>query len=329
MSLRLALPICLLSLSKAAVCAAAPSPSTPAPEGHRIPMHLVGKHPRVQVRIDGVDRPLSFVVDTAAGASVVDAALAERLGLLDATPRRMQVQGAGGSTAATHVTALQALSSGDLRWQAQLLAMDLSKVAEGDAPPVEGILGNDLMARFDLRFDLPAGHVLLAPPGSLPRTDCLDNALPQRAAGLQRFAFVPAQLRDGGDRVPVIGVVDTGAAQTVLNPPAARALGVAEDDGRLRRREAGTRGIAEQVIETWLYTLPTLAIGDWQLPPTEVRISALPVFAVLGLADRPAAILGIDALRQRRVDVLANATAVCLGPSDAALPAGGARDAVR
>ncbi|MEN5117574.1 retroviral-like aspartic protease family protein [Luteimonas sp. TWI662] len=315
MSLRFLLSTCLLSLALDAHCAAAASPSIPASQTHRIEMRLVGKHPRVQVQIEGVARPLSFVIDTAAGASVVDAALAERFGLLAPASREMTIQGAGGSAVATRVTALQALSAGDFAWKAQLLAMDLSQLAEGDAPPIEGILGNDLMARFDLRFDLPAGELLLAPPGSLARAECLDNALPQRAAGLQRFAFVPAQLRDGPHEVQVTAVVDTGAAQTVLNLPAARALGVTEDDTRLRRRDAGTRGIAEQVVETWLYTLPALAIGDWQLAATEVRISALPVFSVLGLAERPAVILGIDALRHGHVDVLANAAGVCLGRS--------------
>ncbi|KLI99268.1 aspartyl protease family protein [Luteimonas sp. FCS-9] len=315
MSRRIVLSACLLSLILGAPCAAAASPPTPDGETHRIDMRLVGKHPRVEVRIEGVERPLSFVVDTAAGASVVDVALAERFGLLEAASREMTIQGASGSAAATQVTALRALSAGDFAWQAQLLAMDLSQIAEDDAPPIEGILGNDLMARFDLRFDLPAGALVLAPAGSLPRGACLDNALPQRAAGLQRFAFVPAQLRDGAHEVQATAVVDTGAAQTLLNLPAARALGVAEDDARLRRRDAGTRGIAEQVVETWLYTLPRLAIGDWQLAATEVRISALPVFSVLGLADQPAVILGIDALRHRRVDVLANAAGVCVGPA--------------
>ena len=312
MSLRVLLSACLLSLTLGAPCAATASPSISEGQAHRIAMRFVGKHPRVEVQIEGATRPLSFVVDTAAGASVVDLALAERFGLLEASARDMTIQGAGGSAAATRVTALQALSAGDFAWKAQLLAMDLSQIAEGDAPPIDGILGNDLMARFDLRFDLPAGELLLAPPGSLARADCLDNALPQRAAGLQRFAFVPTQLRDSAQAVAAIAVVDTGAAPTVRNLPAARALGVTEDDARLRRRDAGTRGIADQVVETWLYTLPQLSIDDWSLPSTEVRISALPVFSVLGLAERPAVILGIDALRHGRVDVLANAAGVCL-----------------
>lgn len=164
-----------------------------------------------------------------------------------------------------------------------------------------------------LTFDLPNGELLLAPPGSLSQEGCLDNAMPKRAPVIQRFAFVAAQMTDGEHQVSAMAVVDTGAAQTVLNVPAARALGVVEDDTRLRRRDAGTQGLSTQVIDTWLYDLPAMTIGDWRMPASEVRISALPVFSQLGLSDQPALILGIDALRHSRVAVLANVAAVCLG----------------
>jgi len=312
MSSRAVVSLSLLSLLLTAPLAATSSDPASDVAPHRIDMQLVGHHPRVEVRIEGIDRPLSFVVDTAAGATVIDAALAEEIGLFEAQSRQVQVQGAGGNAGAARVTALRDLAAGSFRWKAQMLAMDLSNIARDGAPPVDGILGNDLMSRFDLRFDLPAGHLLLAQPGSLPRPGCLDNALPQRGPALQRFAFLEARMQDGPYRSPVMAVVDTGAAQTVLNVPAARALGVAGNDARLRLREAGTQGLAGQVAETWLYTLPSLDIGDWQLPAMEVRISALPVFSRLGLDAQPALILGIDALRETRVDVLANAAAVCL-----------------
>ncbi|MCD9006937.1 aspartyl protease family protein [Luteimonas sp. XNQY3] len=321
MSSRIALSVCLLSLALAVPLAAAPAPKPSNGEVHRIEMRLVGKHPRVQVHIEGVDRALSFVVDTAASATVVDAAVAERIGLLDAGAREVQVQGAGGSAGAARITMLRDLAAGSFRWKAQMLAMDLSKIAEDGAPPIDGILGNDLMSRFDLRFDLPAGELLLAPAGSLPRAGCLDNALPQRAPAMQGFAFVPAQMHDGAHRVDAMAVVDTGAAQTVLNVVAARALGVVDDDARLRRRDAGTRGLSEHVTDTWLYTLPALNIGAWRLPASEVRISALPVFSGLGLGEQPALILGVDALRHSRVDVLANAAAVCLATGSPVAPA--------
>ncbi|MDR6990362.1 pepsin/retropepsin-like aspartic protease family protein [Luteimonas sp. 3794] len=312
MSQRLVLTACLLWLGLPAAVASTPSPDTQHAAPHLIAMQMVGKHPRVQVRIDGVDRPLSFVVDTAASVSVLDSTLADALDLLQAAPRQMQVQGAGGSAAPMGVTHTLDLAADGFRWKAQLLAMDLSAIAVDGAPAIEGILGNDLMARFDVGFDLPAERLTLASPGTVPRLGCLDNALPQRNPALQRFAFAPAQLEDGAHQVPAIAVVDTGAAQTVLNPSAARALGVYDDPARLRPREGGTRGISEQVTDTWLYALPSLQIDAMQMAPAEVRVSDLPVFATLGLGEQPALILGIDALRHRRMDVLANGAGICL-----------------
>lgn len=312
MSLRPLLCVCLWLAF--AVCSPVASLAQ-ANTSHRVPMSLVGTHPRIDVRIDSVERPLSFVVDTAAGASVVDAALAERLGLIDTTRTMAPVHGAGGSVAGARVTGSLDLSAGTFAWKAQLLAIDLSHIAEADAPPIDGILGNDLLTRFDTRFDLPARQLTLAPAGSLSTDGCLDNALPGRADALRRFPFVPAQLQDGDRTVDAMAVVDSGAAQTVLNWPAARALGLAEGEARLRSRADGTRGLSNDAIPTWLYALPTLAIDGRALPTTDVRISALPVFATLGLDTRPALILGVDALHEHRIDVLAGAAAVCLRPA--------------
>ncbi|NYZ62947.1 hypothetical protein [Luteimonas deserti] len=47
------------------------------------------------------------------------------------------------------------------------------------------------------------------------------------------------------------------------------------------------------------------------LPASEVRISALPVFPTLGFESTPALIFGIDALRDRRIDVLAAGGGLC------------------
>lgn len=309
----------LAPLAIAAACHAAPATAQPAPAPPQsTAMTMVGDHPRVTVRIEGVDRPLSFVVDSAAGASVVDAALAERLDVIDATRTLPPVQGAGGRVTAPRVTRLLSLASDDVQWRAQLLAMDLSHIADAGAPPIDGILGNDLMSRFDTRFDLPAGRLTLAPAGTLPRTGCIDNALPERGPALRRFAFVPAGLGVGTRTAEAVAVVDTGAAQTVLNRPAARALGLSDDDPRLRLRASGTRGLSKDAVETWLYDGPELTVDGHALPVKDVRISALPVFATLGLDTTPALILGVDALRDRPVDVLAGSEAVCLRPPAAA-----------
>lgn len=290
---------------------AATPPTAAAP--HRIALALQGKHPRVQVQIEGIARPLSFVVDTAAGASVLDLATARQADLLASERTDNLVHGAGGSGATSGRTRPLSLQAGTLAIQATLLATDLSALGGAAGPPIDGILGNDVLARFDTSFDLAAGWLILAPPGSLDSTGCLANALPQRTAMLQRFGIVQAQLQDGTTVTPALAVVDTGAAQSVLNLEGLRALGLRTDDARLRPRASGTRGLGPTAVPTWLYTLPELRIGTWTQRAREVRVSDLPVFKVIGMDTRAALILGIDLLGDTPVHIPVGATAVCLG----------------
>ena len=63
---------------------------------------------------------------------------------------------------------------------------------------------------------------------------------------------------------------------------------------------------------TWLYTLPGMTGSGWQHPAMEVRISELPVFKAIGLEQRPALILGADAMRGSQVDISAGAARICM-----------------
>ncbi|TGQ96135.1 hypothetical protein EN846_34370, partial [Mesorhizobium sp. M4B.F.Ca.ET.203.01.1.1] len=102
---------------------------------------------------------------------------------------------------------------------------------------------------------------------------CQAIALPGRSAGLHQFGFIMLTLGTPG--VEAVAVVDTGAAQTVLNAEAARALGLRTDgsDARVRLRAKGTEGLGGGAQATWLYTLPGMNGGGWQHPSMEVRIS--------------------------------------------------------
>lgn len=280
---------------------------------HAMAMTLVGRHPRIAVQVEGIDRPLSFVVDTAAGGGVMDAALAERAGLLDAPGGAVSVTGASSTVSANRFTRPLAFTAGSFTWQAPMLAMDMSHIARDGDPAIDGILGNDVLSRFDLRFDVPAGQLTLAPPGSSTSTaGCLANAVTERAGPLRHFAFVPARIATTDGVVDVTAVVDTGASQTILNPAAARALGLVEGDPRLRVRKDGTRGLTNVEVKTWLYDLPGFSIGDWTAGALEVRVTDLPVFASLGQKERPAMILGVDALRSARLEIAAGAERICV-----------------
>ncbi|MCF7750538.1 aspartyl protease family protein [Bacillus subtilis subsp. subtilis] len=307
-----------LFVATAAAVASAPITTTAAPSTtpeHVLPMWMQVMHPGVAVHLDGHAEPLRFVVDSAAGATLVDSRIVRRFGLEDTLDQSIgQISGASASSATTHRMRQTDWAIGNVELKIIGLHTDLSSLSDPEkAVTVDGILGNDITRRWDTRWDFVAGQLQLWTPGHLPDgAHCQANALPTRQPGLEGFGFITVRLGDAG--VEAVAVVDTGAAQTVLNAAAARALGLRTDgtDARVTPREKGTEGLGGKPHPSWLYTLPALGSGTWQHPALEVRISALPVFKVIGLEDQPALILGADAMVGGQVDISAGAARICL-----------------
>lgn len=299
----------LLSL----LAAALPAWAADAPE-HVLPMWMQGGHPAVAVSLDGRAEPLRFVVDSAAGATLVDARVVRRYGLDDAQAAVSQAQGASANAARLQRMRSTAWQLGSWQLNASGMQVDLSSLAKDDDPAIDGLIGNDLTGRWDTRWDFGREQLALWTPGrlNLEGPGCQANALPGRSAGLRQFGFIMLTLGTPG--VEAVAVVDTGAAQTVLNAEAARALGLRTDgsDARVRLRAKGTEGLGGGAQATWLYTLPGMNGGGWQHPSMEVRISEVPVFKAIGLEARPALILGADAMRGGQVDIGAGAARICL-----------------
>lgn len=284
--------------------------STPA---HSLPMWMQDNHPAVSVNLDGRAEPLRFVVDSAAGATLVDDRVARRYKLEDSEGSVALAQGASARSAQLRRIRASTWQLGSLQAQIAAVQTDLSKLSTADEPPIDGIIGNDLTRRWDTRWDFAAGKLQLWTPGTLPGgPHCQANALPARGPAMKGFGFITSRL--GKENLEAIAVIDTGAAQTVLNAAAASALGIRTDgtDPRVKVREKGTSGLGGQAHPTWLYSLPAMASGTWQHPELEVRISDLPVFKALGLDSRPALILGADAMSGAKVDITAGAERICL-----------------
>ncbi|MHC9085747.1 aspartyl protease family protein [Luteimonas sp. RIT-PG2_3] len=282
-------------------------------QDHDIPMWMQGGHPTVAVQVNNSVEPLHFVIDSAAGATVIDETTARRIGLEDPTAEGVAVEGATDRSALLRRSREAHWRVGSLSFHAAAMQTDLSRLGRASPRRIDGILGNDITHAYDVTFDIVGQRVTLQPPGTLKLDSaCAANALPHRDASMAHFGFVVMQL--GTQKIDAVAVIDTGAAQTILNGAAANALGLSTDgsDQRLRVRETGTRGLGERAIETWLYTLPSLAMGPWAHAPLEVRISELPVFASLGLKERPALILGADAMLDARVQISAGAAHICL-----------------
>lgn len=282
-------------------------------------LSMAGNYPVVSARTPGREAPLRLVVDTAAGGTVLDTALAQQLGLT--AGESIEVRGASGASTTQRASQPLRLTLVEgLTIAVQPILTDMSRFGSADIA-YDGILGNDVLRQFEVRFDVPAGDLVLALPGVGPSPvadlKCIDNQRPgdagPRLAGFGLFDLTLGIAGEQPREAKVRAVLDTGAAATVLNHAAAAALGVAEGDPRLRPYEAGTKGFAADAIATELMDLASAQVADWRAGSATMRVSELPVFQVLDLHQQPAAILGIDLLRQVPVGLTAGVGRLCFG----------------
>jgi predicted aspartyl protease len=243
-------------------------------------------HILVNVSLNGHE-PVPFALDTGAGRTVVNQARLSALGLEERSSTDT-VQGAHGQFE-MGLTDVGSLSVGGAALGAlELGTMDLTNV-EGDDMTLFGVLGFDVLSRFDLTLDFVSNTVVLHPLAADP-DDC---------AVCQGEIWAPFDLV-GGTHIeievsisdqPIAAILDTGSGRTGMNRRAATAIGV-----ELPATVPGGHAAALKVGE--------LKLGSSVLArDVIVGVVDLPVFAALGFADEPAMLLGTGTLAGRRVGI--------------------------
>lgn len=96
----------------------------------------------VPVAVPATSEPLVFVVDSGAGTSVIDLAVARRLGLRLGTPRR--ISGVNTSASAWEVKDFVA-RVGEIAAPSSLLALDLGALPSASGVRIDGLLGLDFL----------------------------------------------------------------------------------------------------------------------------------------------------------------------------------------
>jgi predicted aspartyl protease len=125
-----------------------------------------------EVRLEGVEKPLNFIVDTGASVSVVSEKLAaqdEMTGYLQ--PTRMRVFGAAGITEDVKTLLLPRVMMGTVtREQINAAVLDLEPVNETAGFTQDGILGANFLSHFRLTFDFQHGVIRLEPRSKTAKT---------------------------------------------------------------------------------------------------------------------------------------------------------------
>src|SRR5687767_7005547 len=118
-----------------------------------------------EVRLEGLDKPQNFIIDTGASVSVVSEKLAELEELANfMTPTRLRVFGAAGITENVKTMLLPRVMLGSIiREQINVAILDLESINETTGFTQAGILGSNFLRHFRVSFDFRRGVIRLEP----------------------------------------------------------------------------------------------------------------------------------------------------------------------
>ena len=237
-----------------------------------------------------------FILDTAAGRSIISERLRRQLRLSAAAVRRDTVKGATGASVMEFVRLPRLQVGGAAHDDLWLVVAGIGDFRDYDGRAVEGILGVDVLAKYDVGIDVPAGVLRLHPRDGSAESSLAEGARPVPFHSTVHNGFVqfPATLH--GDTVNAL--LDTGARHGTMNWRAAALAGIAPDTRGVRADAYGAIGMNGERVSAHRYVFERLCIGGRCLPPTEMRIMDLPLFQRLGGADRPVMLIGTHLLEE-------------------------------
>ena len=125
-----------------------------------------------EVGLDGFDKNVNFIIDTAASITVVSEKLSQQEQLLDLLqPSKMRVFGAAGVTEDVKLLQLPRLSLGLSKLEKiNAAVLDMEPVNETAGFTQSGILGGNFLRHFRIYFDFARGAMRLEPLNQKPKS---------------------------------------------------------------------------------------------------------------------------------------------------------------
>ncbi len=253
----------------------------------QLPLTLEKSHLYVNVEVNG--SPAHLAVDTGSGGTVLTAEAVDRLKLMHPTDiEGASIAGIGGfrsvSALRTGHFSLGGLGGNNLDFM----------VPFGDwwHLPGDGILGMDILSRFDIDFDLPARKMILY----VPTEGCNSPS-----AALEQPLFVlPMHQNSSSARViidvtidghPLRALLDSGASSNLLFRPATNALGL--DAAALEHDKIAVGGgVGQRRVAVHQHVLKQVQIGDLTINNMHADVSDEPSYSDEDM------ILGVNFFRQ-------------------------------
>jgi hypothetical protein len=215
--------------------ACASAPPAVAAQPATIPIDVFSNH--VYVKACAGVRPLSFILDTGAGASFLDLHTAERFGI--PLGDGFTARGAGaGTIAGARLDRTDVRLAGSSLVQPVSSALDISRLPPREGHRMDGILGYDFITRFVVAIDYVKQELRLYDPRAF-RYDGQGTSIPVTLSGNHPYVDAEVRLADGATLKGRM-VVDVGASTSLsLTKPFVEANNLRERVGPTIRRRAG------------------------------------------------------------------------------------------
>ncbi|WP_180970722.1 retropepsin-like aspartic protease [Burkholderia sp. WAC0059] len=269
-----------------------PNPECQLTVEARLPMTENSGHYMVSASIGGHSDLM--IVDTGANVTALTPEAADAMGLEVDGSQTELIAGVGSSEYAQYPRIVPSFSLGPLQWTNMKVLtahMLTPKMLEMHPAPI-GMIGTDVLSRYDVEFDFPAKLMTL-----YSAQNCLGRFAPWRG---RYYAYSPeyTKLHDlilplmlNGH--PVRALLDTGASRTMVPRETALESGVSEADLDRARASSGT-GFKGAVFTTHTYAFDSLQVGPVTYRHVPLTVSDAPLMST-GM------LLGMDFMRSRRV----------------------------
>jgi predicted aspartyl protease len=233
-----------------------------------LPVTMVGLRPVVSAKINGVD--VKLFIDTGSFANTLNPEIAARIGLrLTDLPPEFQVEGLTGEARMRLARARDFTFLGAELHQAEFL------VAEHGLGGADGLIGQQIMGKFDVEYDFAKGVARLFVPKDCPANASLGYWDPGRVGYIPIHPIdapqtdIVGEARVNGAKIRV--VFDSGTPRSALTLDAARRAGVRLDAPGVEYAEV-SGGAGDRVIDTWIAPFDSFSIGDETVKKTRLRL---------------------------------------------------------
>lgn len=219
-----------------------------------VPFRLVGNRPVIQLRVNGRDQPLNFVLDTGSGISVISDTTAELLDI-DPITRGGFAKGIGGDGRFEIVYGF-------------VRQVEIGEVTVRNVPvyirkfhtqthSVDGYIGLSLISKFLTTIDYGNLKFTLTKADVEERVAELDKSisLPLR---LTSSGFLSGEVQLQGVDQPLNFIVDTGASVSVISDEVAGLETISTFARDEKMRVIGSAGVTEDVPS---FLLPRVSFG--------------------------------------------------------------------